>query len=76
MYGIFIGATRSREMRNSMLATVMLFLISWYLLMPRYGNHGLWMALWLSYAFRSLSLLWFYPRIPASFTEGFAEAND
>jgi len=64
--GIFIGATRSAEMRNSMLVTVILFLISWYVLMPRYGNHGLWMALWLSYAFRTLSLLCYYSRIPAS----------
>ena len=67
--GIFIGATRSAEMRNSMLVTVILFLVSWYVLMPRYGNHGLWMALWLSYAFRTLSLLWYYSRIPASFAE-------
>ncbi len=65
--GIFIGATRSAEMRNSMLVTVILFLISWYVLMPRYGNHGLWMALWLSYAFRSLTLYWFYPDIKKLF---------
>lgn len=73
--GIFIGATRSREMRNSMLVTVILFLASWYWLMPRYGNHGLWMALWLSYAFRSLSLLWYYPRIPASLADEVTEAG-
>ncbi len=73
--GIFIGATRSREMRNSMLVTVILFLVSWYFLMPRYGNHGLWMALWLSYAFRSLSLLWYYPRIPASLADEVTEVN-
>ncbi len=42
--GIFIGATRSVEMRNTMLiATFFCFLPAWYLLMPL-GNHGLWAA--------------------------------
>lgn len=63
--GIFIGATRSAEMRNSMFVTVVLFLISWYYLMPRFGNHGLWMALWVSYIVRTATLYWFYPRVRA-----------
>ena len=43
--GIFIGATRSVEMRNTMLlSTVVFFLPAWYVLQP-WGNHGLWAAL-------------------------------
>ncbi len=54
--GVFIGATRSREMRNAMLAALLLlFLPAWYLLQPL-GNHGLWLALMLFMAARGLGL--------------------
>ena len=42
--GIFIGATRSTEMRNAALVSSGLFLVLWWLFLP-YGNHGLWAAL-------------------------------
>jgi MATE family multidrug resistance protein len=43
--GLFIGTTRSKEMRNSMLlATLACYLPAWYVLQPL-GNHGLWLAL-------------------------------
>ena len=43
--GIFIGATRSAEMRNTMLfSTIFCFLPAWYLFQP-FENHGLWAAL-------------------------------
>jgi multidrug resistance protein, MATE family len=58
--GIFIGATRTAEMRNAMLATLAIFLAAWWLLMP-WGNHGLWGALYVSYAARALTLLYHYP---------------
>ena len=38
--GVFVGATRSKDMRNAMLGSLFLvFLPSWYLLQPL-GNHG------------------------------------
>ncbi|WP_312945321.1 MATE family efflux transporter [Stutzerimonas kunmingensis] len=41
--GLFIGATRAREMRNSMLLAVSLTLpLGW--LLQGLGNHGLWLA--------------------------------
>ena len=43
--GIFIGATRSAEMRNAMLVSLLVFLVAWWLLRP-WGNHGLWAALY------------------------------
>ena len=42
--GVFVGATRAREMRNIMLAaTFLVFFPAWYLALPL-GNHGLWLA--------------------------------
>ncbi|WP_051231844.1 MATE family efflux transporter [Stutzerimonas azotifigens] len=41
--GLFIGATRAREMRDSMLASTLLALpLGW--LLQDFGNHGLWLA--------------------------------
>jgi MATE family multidrug resistance protein len=60
--GIFIGATRTAEMRNAMLFTLAIFFIAWWLLLPL-GNHGLWAALYVSYAARALTLLRYLPRL-------------
>lgn len=53
--GAFIGATRSAEMRNAMLQSLAIFLVGWWLLRPL-GNHGLWAALFVGYAARTLTL--------------------
>lgn len=53
--GIFIGATRSRAMRGSMLWALLVFLLAWALLQP-WGNHGLWAAFHLHYLARALAL--------------------
>jgi MATE family multidrug resistance protein len=54
--GIFIGAARGREMRNSMLlSTFGVFLPAWYFLQP-WGNHGLWAAFLLFMIMRGISL--------------------
>ena len=45
MDGVFIGATWSRTMRNTMLLSLAIFLLAALTLMPPFGNHGLWMAL-------------------------------
>lgn len=43
--GIYIGATASKAIRNTMIiATILIFFPSWYLLTPMLGNHGLWIA--------------------------------
>ncbi|KPA92639.1 putative efflux protein, MATE family [Pseudomonas asplenii] len=53
--GLFIGATRAREMRDAMLASVLIALpFAWIL--SRYGNHGLWIAFLLFMSLRSLTL--------------------
>lgn len=56
--GIFIGATLSKEMRNTMLfSTACCFLPAWYF--TRFlHNHGLWLALCLFFLARTLSMAW------------------
>ena len=53
--GLFIGATRAREMRNAMLWALLLSLpVAWWL--QALGNHGLWLALLTFMALRGLCL--------------------
>jgi len=64
--GVFVGATRSKDMRNAMLGSLFLvFLPSWYLLQPL-GNHGLWLAFTLFMFSRGLSMHLLYKRINLS----------
>ncbi|EGT5702551.1 MATE family efflux transporter DinF [Cronobacter sakazakii] len=57
--GMFIGATRGAEMRNSMAVAALGFGLT-LLTLPELGNHGLWLALTVFLALRGLSLgyLW------------------
>ena len=53
--GLFIGATRAREMRNAMVFSVLLALpVAWAL--HGFGNHGLWISFLLFMVLRSLTL--------------------
>ncbi len=51
--GIYIGATWARDMRNLMLASLVIYLCSWALLLP-FGNAGLWIALLVFFLARGL----------------------
>jgi MATE family multidrug resistance protein len=64
--GVFIGATRSREMRNGMFLAALGAIVAQYILIPIFGNHGLWAALMLFFALRGVTLYCWYPRIPRS----------
>ncbi|TFH40894.1 MAG: MATE family efflux transporter, partial [Lysobacterales bacterium] len=61
--GIFIGTTRTVAMRNAMILSLGIFLIAVWLLLPLWGNHGLWAALTLFMAVRAITLGFWYPRI-------------
>ena len=63
--GIFIGATRTAEMRNAMLMSLAIFLAAWWLLAP-FGNHGLWASLYVHYAARTATLFYYYPGLVRS----------
>ncbi len=55
--GVYIGATASRAIRNTMLiSSIGVFLPATLLLMPRFGNHGLWIAFLLFMVARGLSM--------------------
>ena len=61
--GVFIGATRGKEMRNSMLiCTFGFFLPIWYVFQFM-GNHGLWLAFTLFIAVRGITLGFSYYQI-------------
>ena len=57
MDGVFIGATWSRDMRNMMLASFLVFAAALFALAPAFGNDGLWAALHIFLLCRGLSLL-------------------
>ena len=64
--GIFIGATRTNEMRNAMLFSLLVYLLSFFTLDPLLGNHGLWLSLMIYFLARGVSLAWYLPRISAT----------
>jgi len=61
--GVFIGATRTAEMRNGMALALAVFLLAAWTLMPGLGNHGLWLAMLLLMATRGLWLGLLYWRL-------------
>jgi MATE family multidrug resistance protein len=61
--GIFIGATRGADMRNMMMVSLLIYVVSVLALTPSFGNHGLWMALLISYVARGATLGYKYPTI-------------
>ncbi len=60
--GVFVGATRARDMRNVMLvSTFAIFMPAWFVLQP-FGNHGLWAAFLLFLAARGVGMHVIYRR--------------
>jgi MATE family multidrug resistance protein len=59
--GMFIGATRGTEMRNSMAVAALGFGLTLFTV-PYLGNHGLWLSLAVFLALRGLSLGWIWRR--------------
>ena len=57
MDGVFIGATWSHAMRNRMLMAFASYCLALALLVPPFGNHGLWASLNLFLLLRGLLLL-------------------
>lgn len=63
--GIFIGATRSVEMRNAMILSLAVFVAVLFPALAWFGNHGLWAAYLVLMAARAISLWIYYGRIAA-----------
>ena len=59
--GVFIGLTRTKPMRNTMLlSTFLLFLPVFYISYPHIGNHALWLAMTIFMLGRGIGLTFYY----------------
>jgi MATE family multidrug resistance protein len=63
--GIFIGATQTRELRNAMVLSVAVYAAALAVLLPPFGNHGLWASLMILNATRGITLGLRYPALEA-----------
>jgi len=64
--GIFIGATRTRDMRNMMVLSAAAYFALVLPLMPVWGNHGLWFSVQISFVARTILLGLRYRALEAS----------
>ena len=71
--GVFIGATRARELRDSMLVSLLGFLGLAVVLTAHFGNHGLWGAMLAFMALRAMMLALHLPGIER---KSFAQEDD
>ncbi len=61
--GVYLAATRTRIMRNTVIAAFISFLVVLHLAMPVFGNAGLWAAVATFLGLRGLLLHLFLPRV-------------
>ncbi len=61
--GIFIGASQTKELRNAMFISVVIHLISSFILVEGFGNQGLWISLTIFLILRALTLVFYLNRI-------------
>ena len=67
--GIFIGATRTRAMRNGMAISLAGFLLCVWIFVPLWQNHGLWLAFYIYMILRAVTLAVRYPALVRSVEE-------
>ena len=68
--GIFLGATRGRTMRNTMIVSVAVYVAACAAFIPAWGNTGLWLALTLFLGVRGITLGARYPTLERSIGAG------
>jgi multidrug resistance protein, MATE family len=54
--GVYWGAARGRDMRNSMLLSAAGFVLAAWIAVPLLGNHGLWLAIMVLMVLRAVTL--------------------
>jgi multidrug resistance protein, MATE family len=64
--GIFIGATRSADMRNGAALALLVYLAAWAALTPAPGKNKFWLAFLAFYAARAITLAVRYPALEKS----------
>jgi multidrug resistance protein, MATE family len=67
--GIFTGAMATRDMRNMMVLSLIIYLASWWFLERSFGNYGLWASLCVFFIARGLT---FASRMPSLAQKAFA----
>lgn len=67
--GVFIGATRARELRDSMVISFLIFLVLAIVLERIFGNHGLWCAFSTWMVVRGMTLAMRLPRVERLFAD-------
>ncbi|WP_135449587.1 MATE family efflux transporter [Tabrizicola caldifontis] len=68
--GIFIGAMLTGDMLRAMLLSVAVYAVALSILIPAFGNHGLWAGLMVLNATRTVTLWRLYPKVPALVAAG------
>src|SRR3954453_15726 len=63
LYGVFTGATEAAPIRNSMIYSLIAYLITLYIFVPDFQNHGLWLAFIAFSLGRSLFLAMYIPKL-------------
>lgn len=66
--GIFIGATQTRLMLRTMTLSVAAYVLAVVVLLPLFGNHGLWAALMVLNLTRGITMARAYPQVEAATT--------
>ncbi len=64
--GIFIGTGHTREMRNAMIVSLLVYLVLLQLTIPAFGNHGLFLGLSVFMLIRALTLLFYFRGIESA----------
>ena len=59
--GIFIGATKTQFMRKAMIQSFVVYIVAIAILVPNFGNHGLWICINIFFIVRAIFLLRYYP---------------
>ncbi|MDA1180858.1 MAG: MATE family efflux transporter, partial [Proteobacteria bacterium] len=61
--GIFIGASQTKELRDAMIISVIIYLLAAFYLLNNFGNTGLWISLCIFFMARALTLFLFLGKI-------------
>ncbi len=64
--GIFIGTTHTREMRDGMIISTLVYLLCTWFFVDWWHNHGLWLSLVVFMILRAVTLGFWYGRIESS----------
>lgn len=67
--GIFIGASRTAQMRNAAFLSVAVFILAWWVLASQHGVLGLWRAMIIYVVARAVALMIYYPGLRDSLTK-------